>query len=98
MSVEFLSMLAGAALSLIASYVPKFSPWFKALAPDGKRVIMLGALLVVSLLIFAAGCAKLDLFGVPVTCDVAGGVELLKIFFFAAVANQGAFGLSPKFE
>lgn len=96
MSVEFLSMLAGGFLSLLFSYVPRLKPWFDALEADYKRLVMLGSLLLLSLAIFGAGCARLDVFGVVVTCDTAGALEVLKIFVYAAVANQGAYLLTPK--
>ena len=90
-----LALLAGALLSLVFSYVPNLKDWFDGKDSTTKRLIMAGALLVVSVAIFASSC--LDL-GLPfeVTCDKGGAVGLVTTFLLALVANQATFLASPK--
>lgn len=97
MTPEILSSLAGILLSLLASYLPGFSPWFDNLLPNYKRLFML-------LLIFAAAVASLgvscagwgDLVDPMVACTQAGAVGLIKAFLAALIANQAAYLISPK--
>lgn len=90
-----LSLLAGALLSLVFSYVPGLKEWFDAKDGTVKRLIMLAALVIVTALIFGASCAQL---GLPfqVTCDKEGAVGIVLIFLSALAANQTIFLVSPK--
>jgi hypothetical protein len=93
MSPELLALIAGTFLSLVFSYVPKLNKAFAQLEGDYKRLIMLGALLLSALGVFGLSCANwYDL----VSCDVAGVKELIEIFILSAIANQGAYMLTPK--
>lgn len=93
MNAEFLGLVAGAGLSLLFSYVPKLKDWFGSLEGDYKRLIMLGALLLSAAGVMGLSCANwYDL----VACDQAGFKELVEVFFMAALANQGAYALTPK--
>ena len=85
--------MSGVALSLLFSYVPKVKDWFGALESDYKRLVMLGALLLSAAGVMGLSCAGwYDL----VTCDQAGIKQLIEVFILAAIANQGAYMLTPK--
>lgn len=97
MSAEFLAVLAGAVLSLLFSYIPGLNVWFGGLESTYKRLIMLGLLAAVAGVVYGMACAGWgESFGIALTCDQAGLVELLKAFGLAAIANQTAYGLSPE--
>lgn len=93
---EMLGMLAGVVLSLLASYVPKFSPWFKELQPDSKRLVMLGVLFTVTLALFGFGCAGVVQLGEGMTCTVGGGMNALFTFILAVIANQSTYAITPR--
>ena len=57
MSPEYLSSLAGILISLLASYLPGFSPWFGNLDPNFKRLIMLVFLVVAAVGSYGVACA-----------------------------------------
>jgi hypothetical protein len=94
MSAEFLASIAGILLSLAFSYIGGSESWYNALEATKKRLIMLGALLVVAGAVFGLSCAKLV--DVGITCDQAGAMGLLSAFIAATIANQAAYALSPK--
>ena len=98
MSETELAAGAGVLLSLAFSYVPGLSTKFAALAPEKKRLIMLGLLALVAGGSFGLSCAGLiaDLAGVAVACDRAGALGLVRIFALAVVFNQGAYLISPQ--
>jgi hypothetical protein len=96
-----LSLFAGALLSLAFSYVPRLKEWFEEKDSTTKRLIMAGALLVVSLALFASACTDI-LPALPivltVTCDKNGAVQLASYFVLALIANQATYTISPKPE
>ena len=92
-NVETISLVAGILLSVLASYLPGFKAWFGGLEPTYKRLVMLGAILVVSGAIFGISCTGLEGW---VSCDVPGAWIMIKIFILTLVANQAAFLISPK--
>lgn len=93
MNAEFLSLVSGVSISLLFSYVPKLKDWFGALEGDYKRLVMLGALLLSAAAVMGLSCAGwYDL----VTCDQSGVKQLIEVFILAAIANQGAYMLTPK--
>lgn len=96
MSAEFLAGIAGVVLSLLFSYVPGLNAKFAALEATYKRLIMLALLFVTGAAVYGLACAGWAAdFGLAVTCDKAGLVQLLQAFGVAAIANQGAYSLSP---
>lgn len=97
MTAEILAVIAGVVLSLLFSYVPGLNAWFAALESTYKRLIMLGLLLVSAGAVYGLACLGWGAsFGIALTCDQAGAIELLKAFGLAAIANQAAYGLSPE--
>lgn len=102
MQADTISMAAGAALSLLFSYMPGLAQWFAALGEaegDGgtrKRLVMLGMLAGVALGAFGLSCARLPLAAVEVECSRAGAWELCRALVAAIAANQGVYALSPK--
>ena len=95
MTSEQLAVAAGIVLSLLFSYVPGLNDWYQALDATKKRLIMLGALLVVAGAAFGLSCWPA--FPEPVvTCDQAGAYGLLKALFASLVANQTTYLITPK--
>ena len=93
MTVETLVMAAGVVLSLAFSYIPGLQGWFDQLAGNYKRLVMVGALLIVAAGAFGFACmGRLD----AVTCDGEGAWQLVELFIMAAIANQGTYSLTKK--
>lgn len=96
MSVETLSMLGGALLSLVFAYVPGADAWYAALDGTRKRLAMLAALLVVTICVVGVSCAGLGgAFGVSVECSASGAALAVRVFILALVANQAAYLIAP---
>lgn len=97
MTSEQLSLFAGILLSLAFSYIPGLKEWFEQKDATLKRLIMAGALLAVTLLVFAGACGNLlGTLPLTVSCDQSGAVALATNFVLALVANQATFLISPK--
>ena len=97
MTPETLSSLAGILLSLLASYLPGFSPWFDTLDPNFKRLFMLLLILAAAVGSFGVACAGWgDLANLQLACNETGGAELVKAFVAALIANQAAYAISPR--
>ncbi len=94
---EELSALAGMLLSLGFSYLPGLSSRFARLSPTQKRLVMLGLLFACTLGIFGLSCLRPEL--TPgLSCREGDAWDLLRVFVMALVANQAAFGVTPKRE
>ena len=94
MTSEFLASTAGIVLSLLFSYIPKFSAWFDALEGNSKRLIMLASLFVTAAGIFGLACT--GKFDIAVACDLDGALGMFELFVLASIANQAAYKLTPR--
>ena len=94
MTENTVGMLAGALLSLLFGYAPGLRPWYEALEPTRKALVMAGALLIAALLLYGAACYTP--WPVGVTCDEAGFWTLAQLFISALVANQAAYLIGVK--
>jgi hypothetical protein len=98
MTLDLLSMLAGALLSLAFSYIPSLRNKFDTLLPEVKRLVMLGLLVVVAGGVYGLACAGwlASMWpGASVTCDQRGVLELVKVLILALIANQSTYMISP---
>jgi hypothetical protein len=86
--------LAGAVLALLFGYVPGLRQWYEALEPTRKALVMAGALLLASVLLYLAGCYTP--WQVGVTCDETGFWTLTQMFIAALVANQATYLIGVK--
>ena len=93
MTAAALSALAGLVLSLGFSYLPGLREWFKVQTAEWKRLIVASFLLGTAGIVFGLGCADI---GTWVTCDQGGLIELGTVLFYALVANQTTFLISPQ--
>ncbi len=93
-SVSALPAIAGAVLSLLFSYVPGLESWYAGQEAVYKRLIMLTLVVGVSVAVYALGCA--GLISTTVTCDKAGLMAGINVFFSVLVANQAAFLITAK--
>lgn len=97
MTPAFLAGALAVALSLAFSYVPALKVRFEPLPVGTKRLIMLGGVVAIAVLAFGLNCAGISFTGLPaVECSQKGVVGLAEVLFVTAVANQGAYGLTPK--
>lgn len=91
---ELLVLIAAAFLSLLFSYVPWVARWYYKNSPDIQRLIMLGALVIVTVGAFLLGCygfLKMDL-----PCTQNGVITLIGYFIMALMSNQSVDRISPK--
>lgn len=94
---ELIVAVAGAIISLLASYVPKFNVWFAALETEVKQLVMLGLMVIVTAVVFAGGC--LDFLPVEnFSCDKNTAVQFIYLLIIAIVSNQSVHRISPKTE
>ena len=107
MDAETLAGTAGALLSLMFAYTPGLSGWYARLeeglpeAEGGvrKRLVMLGALLVVTLGSYGLACSGAGAeFGLALTCDRSGLVGLLRALMLALAANQATYLMAVRGE
>jgi hypothetical protein len=97
MTSDTLVLLAGAVLSLLFSYIPGLNTGFAALAPEVKRLIMAGLMLVVAAAAYGLSCAGVGAsLGISLVCDQSGLLGLIRSLILAVVANQGAYAISPQ--
>lgn len=97
MSAETLSLITGTLLSLIFSYIPGVHIWFSNFEPTIKRLIMLSLLLLISGSIYGFSCLGWALeWGIPITCNHAGLMTLIKQTVIAIIANQSVYSISPQ--
>jgi len=90
---QLLGGIAGIVLSLAFSYIPWLNVKFAELAPDLKRLILLGVLLATTLTIYALNCE--GIIDTGLACDRTGIIQLITIFISTLIANQSAFSLTP---
>lgn len=94
---DILVSASGVLLSLLFSYVPGLSAHYDGYTTTTKRLIMLGLLLVVTLVIFAAAClGYINFLGLSLTCDEEGLALLFRVFVLALISNQSTYLISPK--
>jgi hypothetical protein len=94
---DLIAAIAGVLLSLIFSYVPVAKRWFARLDGQRKRLVMLGLLALVSLGSMGLACSGWGRdFGLALTCDRPGVVQIVTAFMSAVVANQTAYTISPR--
>jgi len=100
MEEETLAGTAGALPPLLLAYTPGLSGWYARLGEglpeeEGgvrKRLVMLGALLVVALGCYGLACSGAGAdFGVGLTCDRSGLAGLLQALMLALAANQATY-------
>ena len=82
-------MLAGVILSLLFGYAPGLRPWYEALEATLKALVMAGLLLVAVVVIYLAACYTP--YATGITCDEAGGWQLVRLFMDALIANQATY-------
>ena len=88
-------LVAGALLALLFGYAPGLRPWYEALEPTRKALVMLLLLAVAAGVLYGAACwTPLDTGGV--TCDDAGLWLVVRLFMAAMVANQATYLIAVK--
>ena len=92
---ELFFSLAGVVLSLAFSYIPGLNAKWDALEGSVKRLVMLGLIAVIAGVYFGLSCTSLapDL-NITVTCDKAGGLEVVKAFVLCMMANQATYQIT----
>ena len=93
MTPDQLSALAGILLSLALAYVPGLAEWYAGLEGRAKRLVMVGLLLTAAGGALAYQCRSIA------ACYTAGWEQLLSAFIAALVANQATYLLAvPRSE
>jgi hypothetical protein len=88
-----IALVLGTVLSLLGSYLPKFSDWYMNLDGTYKRLFMLGGGVVIVGGAFGLSCANVVVY---FACSWVGGFEALKLFAAFMIANQTTYLLSPR--
>ena len=96
MNANGLSLLAGAVLALLFSYIPGLNAKFAALESTYKRLLMLGLLVLSAGAIYGMSCAGWSLGGYEVACDETGIKTMIELLIVAVIANQSTFLISPE--
>jgi hypothetical protein len=95
MTPELLASIAAILLSLAASYLPWFAPWYQGLDSVLKRLLMLVLLATISITAYALACAGLaPHLSLALTCDSSGALDLFRTFLAALLANQATYQIS----
>ena len=93
MSDVILLGFVGVVVSFLFTYLPKVKDWFSALIPDLQRLAMVGALIIVSVGVFALSCTPLFNW---VVCNSEGAWKMAEFFAAALVGSQTGFLIIPK--
>lgn len=97
MNAELLSSICAALLSLAASYIPGFAPWYAALDGTLKRLLMLALLALTALGCYGLACAGLgETFNLELSCDQSGLILLVRLFLAALMSSQATFLISKR--
>lgn len=93
MTGEQLGSTAGVVLGLLFEYFPKLNTWYQAQEDNVQRLILLGAMALVTLTIFGMGCAGLaDAF----PCTKEGAFEAMKVFVSGVISSQATYLVLPR--
>jgi len=100
MSPELLVSVGAAAVALVVGYVPQVKAKYDKLDGAGKRAVMGGAILGVTLAAGLASCVPAVGSVVPPTwlvpCDEKSLGELVRLAFYGLAANQGTYLLAVR--
>jgi hypothetical protein len=92
-TADGLAVVAGILLTLVFSYVPGLNAKFAGLDTERQRLVMLAALVAAAVLIGGLSCVG---WLRTVSCDAAGWRAVGEALFWAIVANQGIYSISPR--
>ena len=95
MTDNVIASLAGALLALLFGYAPGVRPWYEALEPTRKALVMLLLLAVAAAVLYGAACYT-PLGAAGITCDEAGLWTVVRLFLAALVANQATYQIGVK--
>ena len=92
-----ISSAVGALISLAFLWIPGLNTWFDDQAPGYKALAQVGLGAVVAAIMYGLACYGVaGDFDIPVTCDQAGFIVLIKAFGSFILGNQSAFLLTNK--
>ena len=91
---ENLTVILGVVLSLAFSYIPGSESKWAQLDPTYKRLIMAGALLIITGAVFGLTCAGVIFSNFA--CDRAGLITIIWVYIQAIIANQSIYAISPR--
>ena len=97
MTATQLSLIVGAFLSLVFTFIPGVRPWYANLEATWKAAIMALMLLLTTAAIFGLSCIPSSPYQY-FTCDVDGFWQALALFVTALIANQGTYLLTSPFK
>lgn len=88
---DLITMVVGAAISLLFNYFPVLNVWYAALKTEVKSGIMIGLLAIASVAIYL-----LSLYGIIEVEGTVTWLMVLRTFVLAVVSNQSAYIISPQ--
>lgn len=92
MTTTLLSSIAGVLISLLVAYVPGLDTWYQTLDGVKKRRWMGFFLVITGLGIFFLACLDLvSTWGITLTCNVSGALELVGILVTLLISNQSTY-------
>lgn len=95
MADNAVASMAGVVLALLFGYAPGLRPWYEALEPTRKALVMLLLLAVAAGVLYAVACWT-PFAAAGVTCDEAGIWLVVQMFLAAMVANQATYLLAVR--
>ena len=95
MTDNAIASLAGVMLALLFGYAPGLRPWYEALEPTRKALVMLLLLAVAAAVLYGAACYT-PLGAGDIACDEAGLWTVVRLFLAALVANQATYQIGVK--
>ena len=93
MTGDQLGTTAGVVLGLVFEYLPGLAKWYQEQEDNVQRLILLGAMALVTLTIFGMGCAGLS---ETFACTKEGAFEALKVFVSGIISSQAAYLVLPR--
>ena len=93
MTQNELVALVGILVSLAFSYFPVVQSWFDGQAGNVKRLLQVAVAFIAAWAVYGLNCAGV-LSGM--TCDLPGALEIVRLIVVFVIANQAAYGVTPK--
>lgn len=82
-----IAAISGVILSVLADWIPGFSPWYASQGYQKKRLVMAGLVLLTAVAIFLLACYSPLVYA---ECSERGAWELVELVTAVLIGNQSA--------